>query len=506
MQRRELEERRRQEAEEEEEQRRTEAKYEEEEEIQRRRARQTMDDEKLARQLERDEELVSPQDVTMEPASGRKQKKATPELFTAKQYAEIRRQVEMQTAAKEAEFKRQREEDKRRLDAAAERAIAAERRLQDHQYRAYQRRAAEEAQARSTANVEERTRHEPRQLFPQLPGSGGHPFGMSSEPPPSGAGERERRSAQRDDDEEYFNSPPPVTAPAPFRGQEDTATVGDWLRRLMVVVDFHTTTRRFRTEGQRVAYAATLLEGAAQDWWQQVGRTTVQTFNEFVEAVQRRFTNYADAQLAAQQLGALVQGRDTVSQYAAKVTKLLGRMPITTDAATRVRYFVDGLDKAIAEKVRYENPATVDQAIVLAQRTEAARGLMQREWAGPQRQPQPTRQQHVNSIGMNETTNPAEQTQGQTPQIEGLAATGIQGRGNGTGRRLTNEEWLARQSCNYCRELGHLKTRCPYGGPVCFKCKTRDHLWPQCPNRSMPRQPTATPAATTQPPVAGTKG
>ena len=104
---------------------------------------------------------------------------------------------------------------------------------------------------------------------------------------------------------------------------------------------------------QQVAYAATLLQEAAADWWvallrERSGRRP-EDFAEFTVLLCKRFGSSTPVDRARAELRNICQGQSkTVRSYSTQFESLLGKLPTHDREWARVQ-FIWGLHQRIAE-------------------------------------------------------------------------------------------------------------------------------------------------------------
>lgn len=265
--------------------------------------------------------------------------------------------------------------------------------------------------------------------------------------------------------------------PKKFRGEADTATLGEWLKSVVVYIDYYRAFNYFGNVHQEVATAVALLEGAAQDWWVTEGKFVVRNLEGLVDAMKRRFQTVADEELAARQLSRLSQGRDTVAVYTGKVLTLLGRIP-TMDENTRLRMLMEGLRPDIRSKVGMLTPTSVHDAIKFANAAEV--------WSV---NPADEGRKHTAAVmeegggggsGGGGGAGVAPQYRDSTPPISRL---GNHKDPSGSPLRST-EAYMAAASvakCYRCGRHGHYASQCQEKHDLCYKCRKPGHIIKDCP-------------------------
>ena len=327
-----------------------------------------------------------------------------------------------------------------------------------------------------------------RQLFTQLPGSGGKPFSTSPSPPPSGSGlGASSSSSSSSSSSDNGTGTPKIEHPKKFRGESDAPTVVEWLKSVLHAVHYHTVFGQLPTEERRVVFAAAMLDGTALDWWLQEGVAVVKTVDEFVTAMKQRFLSRSETEMAIQRLRALTQGHDTVAVYAGKVHQLLYLVP-NMDMESRIQHFTAGLNDETRKQVIFHGPKTLVEAVQIAERAEVAFGASARTRTQPTTQPRAPQKQltNVETGAAGATPAPAAQTSEAAPAPSyALAATTQTTPPIVNPGRVAN--WRSTAKCFHCTENGHVAADCPEkkaGKPArCYKCHKPGHISKNCPGK-----------------------
>ena len=130
---------------------------------------------------------------------------------------------------------------------------------------------------------------------------------------------------------------------------------------------------------QQVAYAATLLQEAAADWWmallrERSGRRP-DDWAEFTVLLAKRFGSSTRIDRARAELRNIRQGQsETVRSYSTRFESLLGKLP-TFDREWAKTQFVWGLHQRVAELVTIASPSDLHAAINHAEKVEMARSF-----------------------------------------------------------------------------------------------------------------------------------
>ena len=135
------------------------------------------------------------------------------------------------------------------------------------------------------------------------------------------------------------------------------------------------------TARQEVAFTATLLRGAAHEWYmgyeRQNGNQPPRDWPTMRQAILDRFGSNIRAQEAHTKLLTVTQGKRSVREYTSEFETLLGRLS-TCDEATWKNMYMWGLQPHLARAVALKYPATIAQAAVHAEETELAIKASQR--------------------------------------------------------------------------------------------------------------------------------
>ena len=216
---------------------------------------------------------------------------------------------------------------------------------------------------------------------------------------------------------------------------------------------------------QQVAYAATLLQDAASDWWHSLLKTRgglrPHNFVEFADLPGRRFGSSTRVNRARAELRNIRQGQsESVRAYSTRFEALLGKLP-SWDADWAKTQFIWGLHGRVAELVTIASPADLFSAIRKAEQVEMARSLAY--MGGAQQQPRGSgwRGRGRGSRGRFATVQAEPQSQAYAqqdapgPQFNAANATGAGGRGRGR---------LSANQCRKCHGYGHWAFQCPSRG------------------------------------------
>ena len=124
----------------------------------------------------------------------------------------------------------------------------------------------------------------------------------------------------------------------------------------------------------QVAYVGTLLQGAAQLWFQRennAGRRP-RTWTQLAESLCDRFGNPTKADYAQSQLSSMRQGKNqSAHDYSLRFEAVLDKIPAYKESWVR-NMFVWGLHSNIAQEVNMKNPRMLNRAMELAKRADVA--------------------------------------------------------------------------------------------------------------------------------------
>lgn len=121
----------------------------------------------------------------------------------------------------------------------------------------------------------------------------------------------------------------------------------------------------------RVCFAATLLRGAAADWWRRVvvyashSQQRVFTWDEFKVLIVQHFHSVDGEDFARRKLCSIRQTR-SIRNYADRFQKLILQAP-SMDEQSRVDMFVAGLKADVRRWVKLQDPCTLMAAVSAAE-------------------------------------------------------------------------------------------------------------------------------------------
>ena len=242
--------------------------------------------------------------------------------------------------------------------------------------------------------------------------------------------------------------------PPVFHGwaNEDVST---WVAK---VSDFFYLTEA--TPRQQVAYAATLLQDAAADWWIALLRERYglrpNDFQEFAVMLEKRFGSSTRVDRARAALRDIRQGQsETVRAYSTRFEGLLGKLP-SFDQDWAKTQFVWDLHSRVAELVTISGPADLHLAIRKAEEIEMARNLASGGQSGQKMQNQ-TRgrgrfQRGRGRFNAVQTVNPGQPQNVPIQQTQPFAIQSVQS---------TNTTGKVNAQCYNCGGYGHFYWECP---------------------------------------------
>ena len=222
------------------------------------------------------------------------------------------------------------------------------------------------------------------------------------------------------------------------------------------------------TARQEVAFAATLLRGAAHEWYrgyeQRNGNKPPQDWSTMQQAILDRFGSNIRAQEAHAKLLTISQGKRSVRDYTSEFETLLGRLS-TRDEATWKNMYMWGLQPHLSEAVALKYPTTIAQAMGHAEEIELAKKASHRPNLGVQGA-RPTRQ--FSGRGGSQSA-PRAFAQGRGRGNVGIYQRGGRGYGGRRGGRWnrgrqggsTTTQARTGTQCFNCGQYGHYASQCP---------------------------------------------
>ena len=124
----------------------------------------------------------------------------------------------------------------------------------------------------------------------------------------------------------------------------------------------------------QVAYVETLLQGAAQLWFQCENNAgpCPRTWTQLIESLCDHFGNPTKADYAQSQLSSMRQGKnESAHDYSLRFEAVLDKILVYEESWVR-NIFVWGLHSTIAQEVNMKNPRTLNRAMELAKRADVA--------------------------------------------------------------------------------------------------------------------------------------
>ena len=167
---------------------------------------------------------------------------------------------------------------------------------------------------------------------------------------------------------------PKLPPPSKFRG-ESGFRVDSWIRELQRHFNYYEPD--FASDEPRIRYAVAFMEDLAAEWWLDVAPALQQeqqgriSWNAFVDALNKRFRPLESALVARQTLEHLLQGSQSVDQYAHRFQAVLTSIKDMSEA-DKVYRFVVNLRGGVKQKVLQEGHKTLREAIQSAASHEAA--------------------------------------------------------------------------------------------------------------------------------------
>ncbi|KAJ9557045.1 hypothetical protein OSB04_011659 [Centaurea solstitialis] len=282
--------------------------------------------------------------------------------------------------------------------------------------------------------------------------------------------------------------------PKEFHGTEGAVGLLTWLEGMESVLHISKC-----TEGNKVEYAACLLQGRALTWWntqvQTRGReaTSQISWEDFKKMLKDEFCPQSEIQkLEAELWHHEMKGND-VTTYTTRFHELARLVPhLVTPEQNRVDRYVWGLSPVIRGNVTAADPKTLQEAVNLANRltNNAVRsGTFTSDGAkGKRKVEEPTRGKFGQRIIKDRrvTRNFGIQTP-------------VQERGKGPQQacdKCHRQHYGRCIICQKCNRAGHVAQDCRYGqGRTCFECGSPDHYRNMCPKRHQRPIANTTPAA-----------
>jgi hypothetical protein len=273
----------------------------------------------------------------------------------------------------------------------------------------------------------------------------------------------------------HANAPAPGPAagglkpakPSAFLGSKSCrASVDSWVHGL----DTYFLSYPNSTDQQRIAYAASLLQKGANKWWRANAQEWTdpaqpRTWMDFKAAFLRAFSLPNKETHARECLRKLYQ-TGSVADYASAFRELLLEIPTMPRDTEGLFQFVLNLKDKIKDQVRIHNPATLEDAIIMADHIDnnttrhgGAPGPhnMNRYGAGRKFQFPKGRSGFPNRNYTSRPPGNGNSNTGPTPmELGAIQSSRVR-------TKLTEEErrdLIAKGGCTYCRRLGHTIEQC----------------------------------------------
>jgi hypothetical protein len=156
-------------------------------------------------------------------------------------------------------------------------------------------------------------------------------------------------------------------------GKKDEPTLNNWTSSMEV---YHRAAKVYTVQEQ-LELAGACLSGTAVDWfnkvfWPSIGPHT--TWNDFVDALRKRFEPVDSETTARARLNTLRQGKYSVTGYTNMFTDIIGRVGPMNDK-DQYEHYVNGLRKEISDALRLHmvgRPLQLAAAMALAFEIESA--------------------------------------------------------------------------------------------------------------------------------------
>ena len=211
-------------------------------------------------------------------------------------------------------------------------------------------------------------------------------------------------------------------------------------------------------EHQRIMLAGQYLEDSARDWYliafeasQLVSHPGAYTWTGFKDALRKRFVTRDPADTARAKLFRLHQGHMSLRDYTLQFQHLATRAGTITDADLKVLY-LDRMDPAIATQVGLRFPATLTDAITMAEQTLVHSRPITEHRRPPPWQPSRPHRSGATPMELGAVVRRASDGQKKTP-TRTLQDLGV-----------TRDQYEARKrtgACLRCGAQGHLIKDCP---------------------------------------------
>ena len=157
-----------------------------------------------------------------------------------------------------------------------------------------------------------------------------------------------------------------ISPPSNFTGNSNETNVDSWLFEMEQYLDTTGVPDHLRINVVRNY----LKQGALQWWFSQSKLPTCPTtWEQFTIALKLRFQPIESARVARSQLRVITQAKSSVTEYASKFQSLLNRIPDMAEA-DQIEYFINGLRSQIQRDVVIQDPKTLQDAMIKAQKLD----------------------------------------------------------------------------------------------------------------------------------------
>ena len=227
------------------------------------------------------------------------------------------------------------------------------------------------------------------------------------------------------------NLPDSRVRPKPFSGlpSEDVLS---WLDHFEMVASYHQW-----PHPRKAMEMKTLLENIAATWLVQQPEETRNDWDLLRAAMIRNFAHQDSRQTALQQLESITQQpREPITQFAVRFVQILRRADANMSEDMKLFFFWPRIRHDLRRRVRDQGPTTLHEAILTAQRIEAAD-------AHDMHTPGNLSHDHTNTM-------PAA-----TPMDIDIQNAQLRAK-----RALPERDSQGRPKCFYCNNYGHIRRHC----------------------------------------------
>lgn len=265
---------------------------------------------------------------------------------------------------------------------------------------------------------------------------------------------------------------PPALRPAKpdtFDGSKPGNRVDSWLFQ----INEYFNACGVHNDLERVAYAGAMLRGAASTWWRQ--RRThaaagvmadVTTWHQFSTELRAQFTIVNAVKVARDELAALKQ-TGAVQSYAIKFRDITLQIPDITEQEKLDR-FVRGLKPRLQRELAIREPATLDDAIRMAERID----VLDFSW------------QQRNYRAASADSHRSRPEPMELGNIETKALAAIHRTRDDTHPRALQPSLESKPRAPYRKPLTDEDRERLRKAGACFKCRKTGHLARDCPEAS----------------------